>query len=135
MCRSNNRFCPFTAEACEDGASTLPSLGDEEIMARLQTRDKTALPLLFRRYSRLVFTIARRILRDHGEAEELVQEAFLYIFRRATLFDPSKGSAGPYHSSGCLPGDWRRLFELRDLTHFKVLSYLRKLVKTKCGNE
>ena len=66
---------------------------DESLMARLQARDKEALDLLFLRYSRMVFGIAHRILRDYGEAEELVQEAFLYVFQRAHIFDPAKGGA------------------------------------------
>lgn len=66
---------------------------DEEAMARLKVEDAAALNLLFDRYSRLVLGIALRILRDYGEAEEIVQEAFFYIYRRAALFDASKGTA------------------------------------------
>lgn len=66
---------------------------DEELMASLQAKDSEALELLFARYSRLVFGIAFRILNDHSESEEVVQEAFFYIYRKAVLFDPVKGSA------------------------------------------
>src|ERR1700730_7333027 len=66
---------------------------DEELMSGLQAKDSKALELLFDRYSRLVFGIALRILNDHSEAEEVVQEAFLYIYQKALLFDPLKGSA------------------------------------------
>jgi len=69
------------------------SESDEHLMAGLQARDKRALDLLFARYSRLVFSIGYRILRDYGEAEELVQEVFLYVFRSAAMFDPAKGRA------------------------------------------
>jgi len=69
------------------------SPSDEELMSSLQTKDSKALELLFDRYSRLVFGIALRILNDHSEAEEVVQEAFLYIYQKALLFDPLKGSA------------------------------------------
>jgi RNA polymerase sigma-70 factor (ECF subfamily) len=41
----------------------------------------------------MVRVLADRILRDAGEAEDLVQEVFLFVFRRAALFDPGKGSA------------------------------------------
>src|ERR1700730_16754737 len=68
------------------------SPSDEELMSSLQTKDSKALELLFDRYSRLVFGIALRILNDHSEAEEVVQEAFLYIYQKALLFDPLKGS-------------------------------------------
>jgi RNA polymerase sigma-70 factor (ECF subfamily) len=66
---------------------------DEQLMARMQSSDPAALGTLFDRYGRLVMSIALRTLRDHGEAEDTVQEVFLYLYRKATLFDPQKGSA------------------------------------------
>lgn len=66
---------------------------DEELMAQLSGSDSNALRVLFQRYSRLVLGIAMRILRDHGEAEEIVQEAFFHVFQKAKLFEPSKGTA------------------------------------------
>ena len=52
-----------------------------------------ALPILFDRFYRLVLKIALKILRDPGEAEDLMQEVFLEIFNKAAQFDPAKGSA------------------------------------------
>jgi RNA polymerase sigma-70 factor (ECF subfamily) len=66
---------------------------DEDVMARLCANDSNALNFLFDRYCRLVLGIALRILHDYGEAEEIVQETFLYVFQRAKLFDQSKGHA------------------------------------------
>lgn len=66
---------------------------DEELMERLCVRDSKALDALFRRYARLVMNIAFRTLRDHGEAEDTVQETFLYLYLKAALFDPRKGPA------------------------------------------
>ncbi len=68
------------------------SQSDEEAIARLQARDSNALNLLFDRYARLVLSIALRILRDHGEAEEVVQDVFFYVYQKASLFDPARGS-------------------------------------------
>jgi len=73
-------------------APEVRSPSDEELMSRLQLRDAKALELLFSRYSRLVFGIAFRILDNHSEAEEVVQDAFFYIYQRSLLFDPAKGS-------------------------------------------
>jgi len=67
-------------------------LSDEDALARLQARDSNALNLLFDRYARLVLSIALRILRDHGEAEEVVQDVFFYVYQKASLFDPARGS-------------------------------------------
>lgn len=66
---------------------------DEDAMARLQAQDSSALDCLFDRYAHLVLSIALRILRDYGEAEEIVQDVFLYVYRKSALFDPSRGSA------------------------------------------
>ena len=65
---------------------------DEEVMAGLQSNDANSLEILFDRYSRLAFGIARGVLRDSGEAEDVVQEAFFYVYKKAMLFDRSKGS-------------------------------------------
>src|SRR5258708_5028939 len=75
------------------GRSAIPSPSDEELLMDLQTSDAKALDVLFRRYSRLVFGIASRILRDYSEAEEVVQETFFYVYRKASLFDSAKGGA------------------------------------------
>jgi RNA polymerase sigma-70 factor (ECF subfamily) len=66
---------------------------DEELMARLQEGDTSAFDPLVPRYSRLIYRIAFRILHDHGEADEIVQDVFFYLFERANLFDPAKGTA------------------------------------------
>ena len=66
---------------------------DEDAITRLQARDSNALNLLFDRYSRLVLSIALRILRDYGEAEEVVQDVFFYVYQKASLFEPARGSA------------------------------------------
>ncbi len=66
---------------------------DETLMAALKAGDKAALIEMFRRYSRLVLSIAIRILRDPAEAEEIVQEVFLFLHQRASEFDRNKGDA------------------------------------------
>jgi RNA polymerase sigma-70 factor (ECF subfamily) len=65
---------------------------DEGLIALLREEDHDALDTLFTRHSRLVYSIALRILGDAGEAEEVVQECFLHVFKRAITFEPSRGS-------------------------------------------
>jgi len=69
---------------------------DETILERIREGDRDALALLFRRYARPVRNVGQRILRDKAEAEDLVQEVFLYIHRKSALFDSSKGSASSW---------------------------------------
>ena len=66
---------------------------DETLIARVQVCDREALAQIFRRYAHSIRNIGKRILRDTGEADDLVQEVFLYIHRKCSLFDSSKGSA------------------------------------------
>jgi RNA polymerase sigma-70 factor (ECF subfamily) len=70
-----------------------PDVSDEALICQLLKEDADALDTLFRRHSRLVFSIALRVLSDAGEAEEVVQECFLYVFKKAFTFEPSRGSA------------------------------------------
>lgn len=49
--------------------------------------------MLFDRFGRLVFRIAERILRDYGEAEDVMQTVFLDAFQFARKFDASRGTA------------------------------------------
>ena len=54
-------------------------------MRFVQSGDREPLSLLFDRYSRLVLIVATRILRDPTEAQDLVQEVFLYIPKEQDL--------------------------------------------------
>lgn len=65
---------------------------DETLLMRLQASDMEALRLLFQRYSRLIFSVARRVLKDNDEAEDLVQDVFLFLFSKSKSFDPARGS-------------------------------------------
>jgi RNA polymerase sigma-70 factor (ECF subfamily) len=66
---------------------------DEYLIDDVTKGRREALAILFRRHARSVRNIGKRILRDKAEADDLVQEVFLYIHRKGSLFDPRKGSA------------------------------------------
>jgi RNA polymerase sigma-70 factor, ECF subfamily len=61
-------------------------------MSQLQGGCNDALAVLFDRYHRLVLSIALKIVRDPGEAEDVMQNVFLEIFRSVAQFDPAKGT-------------------------------------------
>jgi RNA polymerase sigma-70 factor, ECF subfamily len=67
------------------------NLSDEGVMEQLRQGHPDALLILFDRFYRLVLKVALRILRDRGEAEDLMQDVFLEIFNKADQFDPAKG--------------------------------------------
>src|SRR5690242_10223656 len=70
----------------------MANLSDEDVMEQLRQGNPDALPILFDRFHRLVLKIALRILRDAGEAEDVMQEIFLEIFNKAGQFNPAKGT-------------------------------------------
>src|SRR5580698_2315604 len=71
----------------------LEDVSDESLIARICIGDRDALAALFERYARLTRTVASRILGDLTEAEDLVQDLFLFIQRKCGIFDSSKSTA------------------------------------------
>ena len=74
----------------------LNGCSDEELLAFLSGGSKQGLGVLFRRHGRAVLQVAWRILRNESEAADVRQDVFLYIFEKARLFDPSKGSGSSW---------------------------------------
>ena len=62
-------------------------------MASLCRGDQEALALLFRRYASIVRGLAYKVLRDTSEADDLLQEIFLVVYRKCASFDASRGPA------------------------------------------
>ena len=70
----------------------LKHLSDEHLMGCLRDGRGEALAVLFDRYEKLVLSIAMKIVRDPGEAEDVTQTVFLDIFRAVAQFDPGRGN-------------------------------------------
>ncbi|HEY7031136.1 MAG TPA: sigma-70 family RNA polymerase sigma factor [Thermomicrobiales bacterium] len=66
---------------------------DDALLAAIQARDDDALAAFYDRYGRLAFGLAYRMLGERGAAEDVVQESFLNVWRRAAGFDLGRGSA------------------------------------------
>lgn len=64
---------------------------DGDLIQAIARRDSSALMLLYDRYGRLSFALAYRIVGDPSLAEEVVQDAFLQVWNRATTFDHARG--------------------------------------------
>src|SRR6516225_6313740 len=79
--------------ATQTGPVVCVDSSDDILLERIVSCSNESLAILFRRYARVVYSLGRRILRDNTEADDLVQEVFLYIQRRASLFDGTKSSA------------------------------------------
>src|SRR5580698_3597005 len=81
-----------TSVSAEEGPIST-DVSDESLIARICIGDRDALAALFERYARLTRTVASRILGDLTEAEDLVQDLFLFIQRKCGIFDSSKSTA------------------------------------------
>lgn len=66
-------------------------LSDEELAALLKSGNADALAVLFERHSARLHGIAHKILRNESEAEDVVQQIFLDVFRSVRQFDVDKG--------------------------------------------
>ena len=67
-------------------------VSDWSLLERVVQKDESALSALYDRYSGLVYSEAKRILRDTGAAEEILQDLFHQIWRTAERFDEARGS-------------------------------------------
>lgn len=65
---------------------------DRGLVARIERRDADALADLYDRYSPRLMGLAYRILGETGEAEEVLQEVFLYVWKAISTFDGGRGT-------------------------------------------
>jgi RNA polymerase sigma-70 factor (ECF subfamily) len=72
--------------------SHFQAASDEQLMEYWLSGNADAFAAIVDRYQRLVFSIAVRIVKDKGEAEDVAQTVFLDIFRQVGKFDPSRGT-------------------------------------------
>lgn len=64
----------------------------EGILNRIAAGDKTAVEECLKKYGGLVWSLARRMLRNSDDAEDAVQEIFLDVWKNAAKFDASQAS-------------------------------------------
>lgn len=123
---------PLAPEELESSVSLAPSApsatltellhsvrSDEDLADALLKGNPDALTVLFKRYSRIVFGIARRILRNDAEAEDCVQQIFIDVFRSIGQFDRDKA---PFKTWLLLFAYHRTLNRRRSLIAARVLS-------------
>ncbi len=73
-----------------------PVPDDTDLLARIVQSDAGALDLLYERYSRVVYSLALRMLRSAELAEDIVQETFWRIWRRSATFEGRRGSVASW---------------------------------------
>lgn len=67
-------------------------LSDEALLLAIADGAVWAMESLYQRYSRILYSLAYRMVADHQVAEDLLQDAFLAVWRRATSYSPQTGA-------------------------------------------
>src|SRR4051795_4256571 len=73
-------------------AQDLRDLADEDLMHHVQRGQAAAFEVLYERHASAAFSLAYRIVGTRGHAEDVVQEAFLSLWRSGARYDRRRGS-------------------------------------------
>ena len=65
----------------------------EELLDAVSQHNQEAFVLLFRRYSQLVFAVGMKVLHKAEDADELVQEVFIFLWQRSHLYSASAAAS------------------------------------------
>jgi RNA polymerase sigma-70 factor (ECF subfamily) len=67
---------------------------DMGLLTRIQSGDQEAMSALFDRYGTMVYSVALRVLKDTDEAEDVMQEIFVQVWKNPSAFVSGRGSLG-----------------------------------------
>ena len=95
----------------ENGNSTT-ELSDEALLKEIAGGAVWAMDSLYERYSRMLYSVAYRMVADHQIAEDLLQDAFLAVWRRSTTYSPQTGAARSW---------------LISILHHRTIDHLRRM--------
>ena len=93
-------------------AETQNEPSDEALLNAIAGGAVWAMDSLYQRYSRILYSLAYRMVADHQVAEDLLQDAFLAVWRRATTYSPQSGAARSW---------------LISIMHHRTIDYLRRV--------
>ena len=85
-------------------------LSDEALINALAEGAEWAMEPLYERYNRVLYSLAYRMVADHQVAEDLLQDAFLSVWRRASSYAPQSGTVRSW---------------LISIVHHRTIDYLR----------
>lgn len=88
----------------------IDELSDEALIQAIAQGAMWAMEPLYQRYNRILYSLVYRMVADHQVAEDLLQDAFLSIWRRATSYSPQSGAVRSW---------------LISIVHHRTIDYLR----------
>lgn len=65
---------------------------DQEIFRRMVSGDDEAFPTFYRRLAPVLFSVVYEILHDQKEAEDVLQESFVQMWKKSATYDASRSS-------------------------------------------
>jgi RNA polymerase sigma factor (sigma-70 family) len=98
-------------QTIEDGNSP-DEPSDEALLHAIAGGAVWAMDSLYQRYSRILYSLAYRMVADHQIAEDLLQDAFLSVWRRSTSYSPQAGAARSW---------------LISIIHHRAIDHLRRV--------
>ena len=68
------------------------SIAEEELVSLLKNKDQKGFNILYNNYSGALYGVVNKIVQSTDDANDLLQDTFLKIWRNIDNYDPSKGS-------------------------------------------
>src|SRR5207237_7496314 len=106
----DERTLSASADVSRRPAAAATTTSDEELIARIAAGDKLAMQVLFARHHVRVYRFILRLVGNESQAEDLISEVFLDVWRQAATFEARSAVS-----------TW-----LLGMARFKALSSLRK---------
>ena len=92
--KSNHSFNPIMAFERTNNNNQDPS--DDLLLERVRDKNQQAMADVFNRYGGMVYSVALRVLKDPGQAEDVMQEIFFQLWRKPDAFIQGRGSLGAW---------------------------------------
>jgi len=90
----------------------LEEISDDILIQAVASGQVWAIEALYQRYSGILYSLAYRMVADHQVAEDLLQESFVAVWRRATSYSSQSGAVH----------NW-----LLSIVHHRAIDYLRSI--------
>ena len=86
----------FDRSSATSGPARATAAQDELLLEQVRARDHHAMTDLFDRYGSMVYSVALRVLKDSGHAEDVMQDVFFNLWENPRLFIAGRGSLGAW---------------------------------------
>ena len=86
----------YNSEPSKANLQAAKAAEDAALLGKVEQGDQAAMGLLFDRYSGIVYSVALRVLKDTGQAEDVMQDIFIQIWKKPGAFISGRGSLGAW---------------------------------------